>query len=525
MKGSSLFACAFSATLKTSPPSPLRAEPIQLRPDDSANDALCNLLNNDETRTQVILEGLVTKRRAIGRHLVFLDVLPLDLPNVHEHNAKKVDDDIDLIEMTPIQAIMRRDVWNDTDSNKNCTTPSYDVYHKIIQPGVHVALTGYAGPSRIANEAVLFSQSARYLLGNDNPQHLRNVLRFAKDGELSINEVIDALPCIGREELSNMLGLLGNDQVNNTFREMAAEILSRFPNNFLRNPSQMMGSTNAQKVRLLPPAPTEYVDVPSFCLDHDAVEEDTISSIADVIREKNQMQPNTYKQFTLSGWVQNRRRYQGRISVVELVDQFLSLASLSFEENGSLDDDGGKDSDSTTSDFLSTHMKARNSKLNGLWKERIYAVLHPDGLQMSNDDSDGITAMSNIELSEIFGNVQCSGARVSLVGYLHSDSATFWVTNCRLLRSSWWPSTVRLILDLLHQQKLGVEEAAKALELPGGYSLADDIAKGATSVTERQWMAAEITQSLQSENSRVGSITNSMKQALITLHMPGSITP
>ena len=73
---------------------------------------------------------------------------------------------------------------------------------------------------------------------------------------------------------------------------------------------------------------------------------------------------------------------------------------------------------------------------------------------------------------------------------------------------------MRLILDLLHQQKLGVEEAAKSLELPGGYSQADDIAKGATSVTERQWMAAEITQSLQSENSRVGSITNSMKQAL-----------
>lgn len=75
---------------------------------------------------------------------------------------------------------------------------------------------------------------------------------------------------------------------------------------------------------------------------------------------------------------------------------------------------------------------------------------------------------------------------------------------------------MKQVLDLLHERKFAVDEAADALELSGGYPQAESIAKGTTSATERQWMAAEITRSLQGENSRVGRITSSMEQSLDT---------
>ncbi len=78
---------------------------------------------------------------------------------------------------------------------------------KNIQLGIHVQLTGHSGPSRNANEAVLFCHSATYLLANNDPRHLLNVLRYAIKGLLDANQVIDMLPCIGREGLTTILGV------------------------------------------------------------------------------------------------------------------------------------------------------------------------------------------------------------------------------------------------------------------------------------------------------------------------------
>ncbi|KAL7541208.1 hypothetical protein ACHAXR_010720 [Thalassiosira sp. AJA248-18] len=500
------FCNAFSVTTSSV------AELIRLLPDHSANDVLRNVLRADEETTQqspVRLDGLVTKRRAIGKHLIFIDVVPLDLPEIPAPKSKtnKSYEAVEL--MTPVQAIMRSDVWNDVvgDGTNNSTPSSYEIYHKIIQPGVHVQLTGHAGPSRNSNEAIVFCQSAKYTLANDNPQHLRNVLRYVKEGVLDMNEVLDALPCISHEEFTNIMGLGNQTSPTNSFGEMAVELLSKFPRNYLCNPSQLMGSTNSQKVKLLPPAPPEYVNAPSICLDKDdaaageeeAEEEDVVSiAICQLIwvmsrtaeKEQKRMDSNTYKQFTITGWVQNRRRYQGSISVLELVDEFTSLALLDNHE------------EETASPMDTT---SENSKLRDLWNKRIYSILHPE-------------AMSSVEASEMYANIAGPGARVMLHGYLQANSsddvATFWVSNCRLLRSSWRPSAVRQVLDLLHDGKFEVDEAADSLKLSGGYSQAEDIANGDTSATERQWMAAEITQSLQGENTRIGKISSSMEKSL-----------
>jgi hypothetical protein len=484
-------ASAFSAVETTS------SSLVRLRP-ETANNVLRNLLIEDDDLTDhkslVMLEGLVSRRRAIGKHLVFLDILPMDLPRIDTIKRKKKD----YVISTPVvQAVMRRDFWDYADDN-NKTLCSYDVYRKIIQPGVHVQLTGHAGPSRNANEAVLFCRSARYSLANDDPRHLRNVLRYAVEGELDVNQVIEALPCIGHEDLTNMLGLGRLPPSDLSLEEIASDILRSFPRNYLCNPSKLVGSTNSLKRKLLPPAPMEYLSVPCFSIGQNDPGEE-VTSIANIIQQQKQVNTqnlsisDTHRHFTISCWVQNRRRYQESISVLELVDEFSSLSSLLIETDHV--------EDATARDSL-----LRESR-------RLYAVLHPDALLIGSD-ANGTSS----KVSETYGNVLCPGARVFLKGYIEAGSSddvpVFWAMSCRLLRSSWRPGAVRHILDLLHERKFAVDEAATALNLAGGYSEAEDIAKGTTSITERQWMASELTQSLQGEHSRAGKITSEMVQSL-----------
>jgi len=489
-----------SSAAKPSPSLSLAKDTIQLHP-DTANDVLYNLLSAKDDST-IILQGLVTKRRAIGKSLVFLDIIPMNIPDKSYDKGKKSKkntryDEIETI--TPVQAILKRDCWSKLiDENTNTTSSTYNIYHKIIQPGVHVQLLGEAGSSRNAQEAILFLNSGSITLVNDNPQHVRNILRYAAadntkgDETLDIDEVVNALPWITKEELESLIGR--DDSTTKSFYDIGVDILNRAPRNYLYNPSKLMGSTNSQKVKLLPPSPPEYIEVPSST---NAVDESQdVTTISNVLRQLNQMSDDDqYTQFTITGWVQNRRRYQGAISILELVDEFSSLAASSNDE-GDNDIEG--------------------FKLKDLWKDRIYAVLHPDALD-SNNNTD--TTTSCIELSERYGNILCSGARVLLQGCMSSSSTTkgaptFWVTSCTLLRSSWRLNTVRYVLDLLHEGKLDVEEASSALELQ--YSQGENISMGTTSATERQWLAAELTQSLQGDNSRIGKITDEMKNSLKT---------
>eukprot|EP00577_Skeletonema_sp_RCC1716_P010069 CAMPEP_0113387360 /NCGR_PEP_ID=MMETSP0013_2-20120614/8493_1 /TAXON_ID=2843 ORGANISM="Skeletonema costatum, Strain 1716" /NCGR_SAMPLE_ID=MMETSP0013_2 /ASSEMBLY_ACC=CAM_ASM_000158 /LENGTH=854 /DNA_ID=CAMNT_0000270247 /DNA_START=112 /DNA_END=2676 /DNA_ORIENTATION=+ /assembly_acc=CAM_ASM_000158 len=537
-----LSANAFSTTISVDTSSIVR-----LRPDGSANDILYNLLqqqeqqqtdNNEEQSSQsptLVLEGFISKRRAIGKHLIFLDVMPvdkvptLDISSANSKNNKKkgaatLDGDDSLSEIVPVQAIMRRDFWNGiqnqtTDNNNNnssTTMSSFDVYHKIIQPGTYCRIQGQVGPSRNQKEAILFCHSITYTLANNNPQHLRNALKFVQDGVLDATEVLNALPILSQvEELTPSLST--ND--NQTYGELAMEILDRFPRKFLMNPSQLMGSSDSAKVQLLPPVPVEFRTPPSQIAasggssivdqQQDDDDDDDMITITQALLDRNNEQVTDQKKaITITGWIQNRRRYQDSVSVLEVVDEFSSLASStsSSDTEESNDDGSGKN-----------ELDMRNSKLKDLWKQRIYAVLHPSALGTRSEE----------ELN-IYGNILSSGARVTMQGFMmmssdetsresngdDSSAATFWVTKCRLLRSSWRPGDIRQLLDLVHDGKFDVEEAAGALEIP--YSQVEDLAEGTTSAAERQWLTAEVTQSLQGENSRVGKISDAMMQSLAT---------
>eukprot|EP00986_Skeletonema_menzelii_P008728 scaffold3792_cov160-Skeletonema_menzelii.AAC.5 len=415
-----------------------------------------------------------------------------------------------LSEIVPVQAIMRRDFWNGIHNqtnidNNNSSSSSFDVYHKIIQPGTYCRIEGQVGPSRNQKEAILFCHSITYTLANNNPQHLRNVLKFVQEGVLDATEVLNALPVLTRvEELTPSF----SSNENQTYGELATEILDRFPRKFLMNPSHLMGSSDSAKKHLLPPVPEECRNLPQQLAASvgESVDDDMVT-ISQALQDRNKEQGTKQKKaITITGWIQNRRRYQDSVSILEVVDEFSSLASSSIGRE--TEDDEDDDSEKNDLDM-------RNSKLKDLWKQRVYAVLHPSALGTRNQD----------ELI-IYGNILSSGARVAMQGFMmmpsessgsnddDSSAATFWATKCRLLRSSWRPSDIRQLLDLVHDGKFDIEEAAGALEIP--YSQVEDLAGGTTSTAERQWLTADLTQSLQGENSRVGKISDAMMQSLAT---------
>ena len=503
-----LTAAAFSGAppLPSQPAKQNHDAVVALKADGSANTDLYSLLQSEDSSTNVVLEGFVSKRRALGSSLVFLDVIPWTAlveesanPTSNQRQVLSVEE---LACIAPVQAILRREFWDEKKSGG-----SFDVYHKVLQPGTNVRVIGTAGPSRIAGEAIVFVSQAKYQLANANPQHLRNVLQFARDGLLDFEEVCSALPSVDREEF------LENVMSGQTCGELASVFLSRFPPKCLLNPSHLMGATNSQKIALLPPTPLEYVNPPSCVkwsdLDLEDKNEEILSVTATLERttrgEKSTTNEPEMVPCTISGWVQNRRRYSDNVTVLELVDSFSSLASSSGAD--------ASDQDQAEALISDDIIEARNSRLKDLWTGRIYSVLHPDFLENSK----------NGDQAEIYGKIVCSGARVALQGYLvaqenddSSNVATLWVSNCRLLRSSWRPSVVQNILNLLASGQFGFEEASESLKL--SYTQVEDIASKTeeTSSTDRQWMAAELSKSLQGENSRIGKISEAMRQSLDT---------
>ena len=458
----------------------------------AAGDVLRGLLAGGDG-SAVALDGMVTRRRAIGKHLVFLDVAPRRPPRIGDGVVGGRADDYE----APVQAILRRDVWhgNETTSGGN-TNSTFDAYHKILQPGCHARLVGTAGPSRDSDEAILFATSAgtAITLCNGNPQHVRAVLGLVADGSLRLEEAAAALPVLdGADELAALLDGVG--KTNATHGELAKGILARFPGGFLTDPSRLTGPTAERKAGMLPPPPDKFGTVPKEVGDANRKrkrEDETAKgadggeamSVGDALELVRGLSSEASLPATVVGWVRNRRRYGGSVAVIEMVDDFAAA------------------SNSTSSGV---------SDVAGMWGNRVYAVLHPGAL-------DG---------SDMYGEILGPGARAAVRGRLLADGGRaggvpaegsgevrLWATDVRAVRSSWRPGTVKRALDLLHGGRLGADEAAACLPFPGGYSQAEDVASGSTTDAERDWLASELAASLQGENSRVGRVSDSALRTL-----------
>jgi len=224
----------------------------------------------------------------------------------------------------------------------------------------------------------------------------------------------------------------------------------------------------------------------------------------------------------------NRRRFQGEDSSITVLE-----LENTKKNNGQDDKDSGNSN------------KYKNKYDNSM--TRLQCILHESCMIHQSSD--------------IYGNLLSKGSRVLLQGYYYyytrssdyvntnnddgyqsSNRPAFWVKSVKVLRLSWRPNVIRYFLDILSKQKednaydkkatnvsspdegrndisgvsFGIQDIADALDLPGGHGEANELYNFCkeSGSTQRQWRAAELSQTLQDENSRMGTVTNEMEGIL-----------
>lgn len=455
-------------------------------------EELRRLVSTGDNTTLVTVQGLVTKRRKLGSSLVFLDIVPLILTAEETATAifPRDGDNGSSNTTTTVQVLLRRDYF-DTAAAITATANEYnnfDVYKKVLQPGCICRLQGPVGPSRNPGEVLLFANTAVWLRPNANPQHLKGVLQqllmtleqtsyASNSGDTSLPLLAEVAAALELESdqlqarLENVLNE-SNSNGDDAVYQLAKDLLAQKQqqSGSLWDPAQLMGSSNRQKVDLLPVVPEELLTVPStlLALDNEPTAEPTSpysvrKVLANLASHSNDglCLPRTT---TVVAWVQNRRRYQAQVAVLGVVDVFAAVLY-----------------DDKTDPQL-----------------RLKCVLHPD-LTTGN-----LTTIASLA---------ATGSRVLLRGCIDRDAPTptYWVTGVRLLRSSWRPKAVRHLLEMLYNGHVDTAEAGSALEI--SEDQAAEIVE-TKQLTKRQWMAAEISCSLQGANSRVGVLSTEMKDAL-----------
>ena len=171
----------------------------------------------------VSLEGYIRKCRVLGSSLAFLDVVVTDCSAKHLGN-------LDDLATTPVQAVLQRDHTHNTPQ----FSASFDAFCKILQPGTRVSLVGHLRPSRIPSEPVVAIHAAKLTCPNSNPQHLKSVLKFSKDGLLPLSHVATALCLPTVLDLELLLQLDDNQEADDAYYfALAQKVLARFPNKHL----------------------------------------------------------------------------------------------------------------------------------------------------------------------------------------------------------------------------------------------------------------------------------------------------
>lgn len=218
---------------------------------------------------------------------------------------------------------------------------------------------------------------------------------------------------------------------------------------------------------------------------------------------------------TISGLVQNRRRFQGEMSsitVLEVVD----------------------DEDSTPQHHSDSNTKSDNNKSIPNSAERLKCVLHTSCM---NTVPKQIDDEQPFIPSDVYGHLLSKGSKVELRGYFSQknisqndmdnnnsndngdDRPIFWVVEARIRRLSWRPNIIRYFLDCLSTTDMGltfdVGEIKEALDLKATNE-ALELQKFCREEgeTQRQWRAAELSRRLQDGNSRLGAVSQEMQDVL-----------
>lgn len=496
----------YSAATKSAYTSFLEAnELMQQRLSSNANS---DFVNTDP----ISIIGYVSKKRKLGRSLAFIDMVP-------GKQSMSLESVGDFLKATISTLWKRQDFLDCTgqshmfsNGKKTRGKDKFDVCLTAINSGTKVLITGLPRRSRNSGEVVLLVQSCRLLgMPGTDWRYVKSILEWTYWGDghnehgtvnenkglLNVDEVAKAA-CMDPVALRNLVSVSFAKSTSNAeaMEWVAKEIVERIPFDVnapdLRELSMQQYNSNDSYAPALPDAPLEISKLPSGLTDVTGVDwtSTTNMTVNEIIathlcNDTTTMQSSTPISF--SGWVQARRRFSDSISVLKIVDNFQAVE--------------------------------RQDALNTNFGNVVTCVLHPELIPNKNikKDERSVKAIEkrgtswdkeqNSILSSV--NMYARGAKVQIQGYVTADETslnpTCWVTNIRLLRSSWAPSIISYILEMLSSGKLDFNEAATALSLRRGIIEAQELAS-LKSDRQRYWRAVEISSTLQNEQSQRGSI-------------------
>lgn len=393
----------------------------------SFTEFLLDHLQRNDT-SPITVEGYVIAKRSLGKPLVFCDF---------QTNTQG-----DLC-----QALLRQDYY---------TGDHYAGYKRCLLKGTQFQVTGIAAPTGNPGNVVLLIQSMQLLAVPRQIQHIQIILNQALEGAIPMEQVVQA--CQNRTELQLVAPSSSNSIIQEKqqwLKDLAKEIFRSLPDDphYPKAADQKEISQGGNYI--MPEAPKEWQRAPPALLLENADISTTqeSSSIEQALLQQQQQDNKDITLISVRGWVQNRRRFDGNVTMIALVDDLVML-SEDKREVGMIDMD------------------------------RLSCLVHPD-LLLNNQ-------------AGVYSNLLGVGAQVWIQGQLIPDTflgrSLVWVKDIRLVQSSSQSVTIRHLLDLLDEGNMGLDEVADALMLPYQDAKQELLKLDAT---ERQWKANELARRLQ----------------------------
>ncbi len=451
--------------LLSSSPSITECIPInEERDEESFTDKLLDRLGRNDT-SPIVVEGYVTSKRSIGKHLAFLDL------QVHHGGSQNVNDETNLC-----QALLRKDFY---------MGGFHEGYRRCLLKGTKFKLTGVAAPTRIPGNVVLMLHSMELLGLPRQAQHIQIILQQAVDGGIPFDEVVRTCSAVDDLDIEKRLLSLkrqermaktnngefsndGNDSImemerqqdtSKILRLLGKDILNALPDDPQYPVAADQKVLSKEGNFMVPSAPKEWQTVPEQLVmnsDYDLTAtfgvKETLGEMMSIVNSGGDDVQSA--KVSVTGWVQNRRRFEGNITMIYVVDNL----NQSFETSGN----------------------------------RLPCLVHPDVFRDKHS-------------AGIYQNLIGSGAKVQIEGQVllnsENDGSPFlllWVQNIRLVRCSTRSVNIRHLLDLVYEKQFDTKEASEALLI--SHKEAEELSLE-SDATKRQWKANLLAVELQREAS------------------------
>jgi SAM-dependent methyltransferase len=424
---------------------------------DSFEERLLDYLTRNDT-TSITVEGYVTSKRSLGKQLAFAD-FQLSSQDQHPHDI--------------CQGMLRKEYF---------VGDNYAGYRKCLMKGTKLKLVGKASPTRNPGNAVLLIQSMELMGLPRQVQHIQIILSQCKDGRVPTSEVASAchLAQVELEQRFQTIDTRVTDNQNGAtetklLKEMAKAVFSMLPDDTNYPAAANQKEISKQGNFIFPEAPKDWIKVPDCVLSNsemmNPIEKESIQDVLDLPL----LSPD---KVSISGWVQNRRRFQNCTTMISLVDNLTLLSE----------------------DVSSVTNVATN---------RLSCLVHAELLK---------------ESAGLYRNLLAVGSKVCVEGVLlydkYLDKSILWVQQIRLARSSSQSVTIRYLLDLMAENKIDLEEGAEALLMP--YNEALQLCNSSNDVTERQWKANQLAVILQAASHSMKHVVSSELLEIMEHYRPFS---